>query len=672
MLYYDYTKHTYRKGNTLMQKITGSIRVSADRWEDEKEFEALLSLLHEYRDSIQQVAFFTTYFHPPMPLAMAKRMCGILTDRVKRVKALGISCGLNILATVGHHPECMDEAAQGDWAYMTNIDGEVCLGSRCLNDRRYLEEYVRPLYEIHCAVHPDFIWIDDDIRYGHLPVGGCCYCQNCLDRFNRDYGYAFDRPQLKKALNDPEQIDLRKAWLTHQSDKIADLLAFIRQVVNACDDQITLGLMTGERYLEGYDFARWAHALSDGGKYDIMWRPGGGNYTDAQFGHFLWKSSEVGRQNAHLPAYVTSIQSEIENHPRRLLKKGPRYTALEALMHMSAGCTGAAFNILPLSTRGEPIDLIRGHLDAIRAVTPFMQRLNPVSRRPIAGIHCGWHIHDLATVDGAFNDSYGGYAAMKWQEMYEIGLPEGFDFAHASAFLLTGRAPYAFTEEELLSILSRGVYMDGGAVQSLCDMGYGDLVGFTVGRSFEDGQEVYTDHPINQGFAGKCHDMSQIFGAGDMLEMIPAPGAQILGSLQDRKGNVLAPCVTGLYRNRLGGTVCAAGYYPASELTDFSKYTQLHRIFRLLSSDTLPALVESYARIRVIAHAGAPAVTLLNTTPDHLKNVSVLVAGDAAQLILYDERNTATPLRAAGTDGRMTRFVIPEIRPLEMVLLADQ
>ena len=157
-----------------------------------------------------------------------------------------------------------------------------------------------------------------------------------------------------------------------------------------------------------------------------------------------------------------------------------------------------------------------------------------------------------------------------------------------------------------------------------------------------------------------------------MLEMIPTPGAQVLGGLQNRRGDVLAPCVMGLYRNRLGGTVCAAGYYPASELTDLSKYTQLRRIFRLLSGDSLPAVVESYERIRVIAHNGPAAVTFLNTTPDHLKDVSVLVAGHMTHLTLVDERDTATCLHAQGRDGNMTRFVIPEIRPLEMVLLADQ
>ncbi len=656
-----------------MAKVINSIRVAADRWESEEEFSALLELLEEYKDCIDQVAFFTTYFHPPMPLEMAQRLCNTLVDRVARVKKLGLSCGFNILATVGHHPERLDETLQGDWTYMTNINGEVCLGSRCMNNRAYLEEYVRPLYEIHCAAKPDFIWIDDDIRYGHIPVGICCFCDNCIDRFNNDHGYTYDRSMLKLALDDPTNVALRKKWLVHQSDKIVDLLAFIRQVVDECDDFITLGLMTGERYFEGYDFARWAEALSGGGKHKIMWRPGGGNYDDRAFGEFLWKSSEVGRQTANLPPYVTEVQSEIENHPRRLLRKGPRYTALEALLHLSTGCTGTALNILPPANSGEPVALVSRHLDAIRTVTPFMRRLSKTcGRYPTVGIHCGWHIHSQATVGGAFTAGYGGGVTMPWQELYSLGLPEGFDFDGASVYLLSGRAPYAFSDEELTTILSRGVYMDTGAVVALCEMGYGDLVGFTVGRTFtEDGYEVYANHSLNVGFEGKSRHMSAIFGEGGVVELIPAADAQVLGYLVDAHGVKQADCTMGLYRNRLGGWICAAGYYPTNELSDLSKTTQLKRLFRTLSQDTLPAVVKSYERVRVVARCGDDclAVTLLNTAPDHLTNVEVLLAGNPMQVVLCDESCAEMVLKPIGKEGNMTCFVLPEIRPLSMVLL---
>ena len=652
-----------------MANVINSIRITASRWESEEAFTDLLSVLERHKDCIDQVAFFTTYFHPPMPLDTARRHCAILKDRVARVRTLGMSAGLNILATVGHHPERLDESLQGDWPYMTNIDGQVCLGSRCMNNAAFLEEYVRPLYEIHCDVKPDFIWIDDDVRYGHLPVGFCCFCDGCIERFNRDFGRHFDRAALKAALDDPTNLVLRREWLIHQSDKIVDLLAFIRRVVNKCDDTIMLGLMTGERYFEGYDFARWAEALSDGGKYPIMWRPGGGNYDDKSFEEFLWKSGEIGRQAANLPSYVTEVQSEIENHPHRVLRKGSRYTALEALMYLTAGCTGTALNILPGTDGGEPAAIIDRHLEAIRAVTPFMKKLSAVcGREPAVGIHTGWHIHSQATLAGSFTSGGGDVVNKPWQELFSLGLPEGFAFDKASVHLLSGRAPYAFSDEELTTILSRGVYLDAGAVTALNDLGYGELIGFSVDKTFEeDTVEVYADHPLNRGFIGKNRYCSSIFSKGGVTTLTAVPGAETLCYLSDFQGRELASCTMGLFRNRLGGIVCAAGYYPAGELSDTAKSTQMKRLMRTLSGDTLPAVVESYERVRAIVRGDG--ITLLNTSPDHLTDVAVLVSGNVSRAVLCDENCRETVLQSVGKDGKMTRFVLPQLPPLSVALL---
>lgn len=654
-----------------MSKIINSIRVFTNLWLEEEAFASLLSELASCRDWLDQVALFTSSFHPPMPLETAKQHCEILKDRVARIRALGFSCGLNILDTLGHHPERMDEALQGSWTCMTNSDGEICPGSRCMNDPAYREQYLRPLYRLHCDVHPDFIWIDDDIRYGHLPVGFCCFCDNCLRKFNAAFHHDFDRPALKAALENPDNVALRKEWLLHQSDNITGLLRFLRQVVDESDSSIMLGLMTGDRYFEGYDFAAWADALSDGGKHAIMWRPGGGAYVDQPFTEQMEKASAIGRQCANLPAYVTEIQSEMENFPYRVLRKSPRSTALEALMHLSTGCTGTALNILP--NGDEPLEVIRPHLEEIRRTTPFMRRLNAVmGRRASAGIYDGWHIHSQAAVPGSFVHGNPDNFTLPWQELYSLGLPESFDFDKAACYVLTGRVPYAFEKKEIETMLSRGVYLDAGAVIALQELGYGELVGFTVGEIFpEDSAEVYTDHPLNEGFAGHRRLCPQIFCTGGSAALLPDPSAEILCRLEDFHGRTQAPCSMGLFRNRLGGLVCASSHYAASELSDSMKSRQMKRLFRRLSGDTLPVLAESYVRMRFFSRPDAAhhAATLLNINLDRLTDVSVLLSGHLDRAVLTDESCRETVLTPAGIDGGMTRFVIPEMAPYSMYLL---
>ena len=659
-----------------MGQILNSLRVSVPNWKDEAAFESLLGFLKEYRDCVQQIAFFSSDHHPPQPLETAEAHAVLLRDRLQRTRAAGFSCGINVLSTVGHHPERMDEALRGDWQRLTNIDGEVCEGAFCPGDERYRQEYVRPLYETYCRAAPEFIWVDDDIRSGHLPVGYGCFCDGCLARFNARHGGAYTRGVLKQALTAEDNTALRKRWLRFQSETIASLLRLIRETVDACDGKITLGFMTGERYFEGYDFALWADALSDGGRKPVMWRPGGGAYSDRPFSGQLEKARQIGRQCARLPEYVTSVQSEIENFPYRVLQKSPRATALEVLLHTAAGCTGAALNVLPNAPHGEPIAVMRRHFEALRAVAPFERLLaETLGRAPTVGVYDGWHIDAQAALSGDFLQGGGDRFPQAWQELFSLGLPGSHDFDGACCYLLTGALPRAYREDELLRMLSAGVYMDAEALAELNRMGYGELTGFTMGEPFgEDSVEVYTDHPLNQGFAGHYRLCPQVFVRGSSAPLYPAPGAQALCELTDHRGRVKAACSMGWFENRLGGRVCVSSHYALCGFMDTMKSRQMKRVLRALSGDRLPFLAEDCVRLEAVARrtAAGTAVALLNPNFDALTGVSVLFDGEADALRMVCEDGERLTLPAQGRDGRMTRFILPLLPPYAMALLTPE
>lgn len=651
--------------------VYNSVRVPVSSWLEEAAFEELLALLGEYRDCVQQIAFFSSGFHPPMPLPLARERFALLRDRISRAKAMGFSCGINVLSTIGHHPERMDEALHGPWRHMTDIDGATCEASFCPADEDYQRDYVGPLYAMCCAAGPDFIWVDDDVRYGHVPIGNGCFCDGCLALFNKEYHCDFDRPRLKAALADVDHTALRHYWLRSQSEKIAGLLGFIRRTVSACDDGITLGFMTGERPFEGYDFPLWAEALSDRGTYPVMWRPGGGAYTDRPFAGQVEKAAQIGRQCAGLPDYVTVIQSEIENFPYRLLQKGPRATALESLLHVGAGCTGAAFNILPGTREGESVTVMRGHFDAIRSAFPFEKILSDaLGRAPSVGVFDGWHRHSQAAAD----DFCGGRAETPdaWRHLYELGLPHCFDFGGACCYLLAGDQPRAFSDGELKTILSSGVYLDAKALQILNERGFAELTGFSVGERFaEDRVEVYADHPLNEGFVGKRRLCPQVFVRGSSAALVPHPAAERLCYLTDHHGNIAAECSLGLFTNARGGRVCVSSHYAAADMGDTFKAAQIKRIFRALSGDRLPFLAESCVRLHAVARRTqkGDAVVLLNPTMDRLREIPVLVAGRHEKLKMTGENAETVILPAAGTDGAMTRFILPELSAFSVALL---
>ena len=655
------------------KKVLNSVRVSYFYWKDESYFEELTEWLSKRHDCIDQVALFSSWFHPPLPLETAAEHAAILKKRIRTIKGMGISCGINILSTVGHHPEHLELTLKGNYPYMTNAYGEKCLGSRCMTDPSFLEEYVGPLYRLFCQAEPDFLWIDDDVRYGHIPIGMACFCDRCVETFNSRFQKSFTRDTLREELEKPSSVELRKQWLTHQSGKIVALFRFIRKTVSEENDTITLGFMTGDRFFEGYDFPAFADALSDGGRYGIMWRPGGGAYTDLSFLDQLGKSRDIGRQCANLPAYVTSIQSEMESCPYQMLKKSPRSNILEAMMDITTGCTGSAWNILPQRQTGEPLSTVDGHFEAISKATPFFALLSDrFGGQTPTGIHEGWHIHSQAAVPGSFVEGYGSAFTGHAGELYSLGLPECYRFDKAAAFAIRGRGPLAFSDGEIRHMLSAGVFMDAEALQCLTDMGYGDYLGFKVGDAAHfDSEEIYEQHPINEGFVGAKRVCSHIFSSGISTTLIPSAGAEILCTVRQQLEGSEKKCSLGLFRNSLGGIVCASSYFPYSELSDTMKSVQMKRIFKELGQGRLPAYVDSYHRVRLVAteHEGSLHLALLNINMDRLENVTVRFSSRWRGPVLTDEDCRSCRLKVTQADADWDLTVLPALEPYHMYII---
>lgn len=653
---------------------THTLRVAWDLWSREGLFSELLELLKKYPCETDSVALFTSSTHPPLPLEELSRRTELAKATMKRLREAGFSAGINILGTIGHHEEDLENSLSGDYSFMTGQNGEVCRGSYCMNDGRFLREFVVPTYELLADAHPDFIWIDDDIRYGHMPIGNGCFCDGCVRLFNEKNGTDFTRESLVRELNG-ENTELRRLWLRHNSGAITRLFRLISRTVRSRDENITLGFMTGERYVEGYAFEEFARALSEDGKYEIMWRPGGGAYTDYCFDEIVRKIGQVGRQCALLPSFVTVIREETENFPYQLLKKTPTSTALEGAWSMTAGCTGAALNILP-SEAGEPLEVAVPHLRAINRLSPFYRYLrDTVGGKQPFGIGTAWGPDSQAALPrGEFVSGWGGKYADFAEELFDFGLPQAYAPQNSCVTLVHGNAVSTRTEDEARMLLSGGVYMDALALEVFDRMGLGSLTGFGKGGCIPvDAREKYLPHELNRGFEGGLRNCRQAFNPGDSFALVQTdPSAEALACLTDYHGGQLCPVSHGLFENALGGRISVGGYYPFGWISDSFKTLQLKRLMVRLSGGTLPSYVETYCRIRnhSFVENGRCTVALLNPTNESLEDLVVAVRSD---------RRTASLRRMNGETVLLTEhrpmeegycfFRIPCIPPYEMAVI---
>ena len=472
----------------------------------ENRYQELLALFERYKGVTDEITFFTSFTHPPLPVEEMRKRCEILARRIPQAKALGYRAGINVLSTMGHHNENLPNSLAADFTRVTDVDGNVSMGSFCPIDPQF-QEYVREVYRLVAAANPDYIWVDDDVRLGgHMPVGETCFCDRCVASFSQATGTPYTRASLKEALYAgpiESRLAVRKAWLASNRAKIQGLLSLVERTVHAVRPGLPLGFMTGERYYEGYDFDQWARVLSGPDGAPVYWRPGGGFYEDTSTNGLAGKSHEIGRQVSLLPLDITSIQSEIENFPYHRLKKAAHITVLEAASHMGAGCTGAAFNVL--SGNDEPLDEFEPLVAKILAARPLYDlAARHLGRALPIGLFAAWNKDAWAAADLGML----GLAPQVW----EIGLPAAYSPQGAAVTLLFTQSVAAMSDDAIRQALAGGVYMDAETLDALNRRGFGDLTGLTVERAlYEDCIEELTSHALNGPFAGRQRDCRQSF-----------------------------------------------------------------------------------------------------------------------------------------------------------------
>ena len=668
-----------------LNKASISFRIMEKQWGTDKRFNDLIAMFEKNKGVTDDVTFFTAITHAPLNLKDMRQRCEILKDRMVETRKLGYRSGINILATIGHHEEAKTDTLIADYTRMTDIDGNCCQGSFCPNDED-MREYIRQLYEITALANPDYIWIDDDVRlFGHMPLKGTCFCDNCLEIFEKEMGVRYTRDSLKKAFDEgciESKLKVRKTWLQHNRNTIAKLLKLIEKTIHGINSKIQIGFMTGERPYEGYDFDSWAKVLAGDQNVPVLWRPGGGFYCDNVLNEMTQKVHEVGRQVSLLDNDVMCIQSEIENFPYHTLRKSAKATVLEAACHIAAGCTGAAFNVL--SIEDEPLDEYENLLAKIHKSRPFLDLLvSKLGRHDSVGLYTAWNKDSFTTKD-IKKDSWllsDGFMLNLGcaNEIFELGLPVAYSQEQARATVMAGDSVFALSDGEIMKALSTEIYMDAEALENLNGLGYGQYTGFEISGSIDDDAiEEFTNHPLNSGIAGRWRNPRQSFASllgwprtAYTLDKTHE-NSQSIAKLVNYAGQELAFCCMGVFENELGGRVCVSGFCSWQMLQSSSKAKQIKSVMRWLSKDCIDVYVDSLHKIvlwTTVDINSLASIAIANLSLDDAESVILKVKTDRQSIEIYDMSCKKQIIESAGSDENYKSFVLPEIKSMEMKLI---
>ena len=656
-------------------------RVQSPNWLSDSHFEKTFEQLIRYKDKIDEIALFTGYTHSPLTIDEMTKMVNKGRERMPILKEAGFKVGYNYQVCLGHNSENLKYSLQGDYEKCMNPEGVVST-NLCPRGKN-VEKYLRESFRLMAETHPDFIWIDDDLRmWGHgtgFPDFEC-FCPNCMKAFGDRLGIKdmsvekFN--ELTKGEN-PEKLKYREAWMVFCRDSIGIVLSYGREECDKADENIVLGYMHADAVCCNSDFAYFGKILSGAKGLPVKFRPGGGYYDDYNRNAITGKGNYLGRQISNIPKEWTDIQSEVENFPYCQLMKGAASNVLESVIYIAVGCTGVTYNTHHQESFGSEYSTVEENEIRFSKVLParpfFDEMVETFGREP----NRGFYIDNDVTSFKSLNFKEG-----KWlygepldinQDIYEIGIPPAFNKECGSIYYAYDEKFASLSDDEIKEILSGSVYCNAKAVKYLTERGFGEYVGFKViGETDECCHEKFLDCDFNKGFKGYRRECRHGFWPqkAEGFEKSQS-NALYLAKLEDFGLNPVViegkeAYSMGVFENSLGGRVCVSGYDPDRLLKCYPKTCQLKRVFAWLSKNTL-SYIDSYLNVNFYDRGVGGFV--FNNSYDEAESVILALPGKADRVERVDPDMKRRIIPCEFFDGVYSKFDLGFMKPFGFLLV---
>ncbi len=531
----------------------------------------LLRLKKKYPNSFNDVWLATDYGFPK--LEVHEKHAKALVAIAEKFRAAGVGVSLQLSNSIGHgqymsSEDCTGLVYKGSPVQpMVGPDGTVAHYCFCFRSEA-LTDYVTKELSYYCkAVHPEYVWVDDDFRASnHAPVEFSCFCDGCIEKFNKELNASYTREELAEELIHGD-IGVREKFIEFNRHALGVLAEKMAKAVHEVSPETTLAFQSCFHGYTGGDDDFFFDSVKPYGAKAPAYRGGGGVYNDHDPNLLFYKVTEVAYQNAFLPDYVTLRVPEIENLPFAYSGKSPAGDMLESTLQLAAGHTGLSYSMIMRFT--ERPDYYGKHLALIEKMYPYFEKLADVSAKTKEGglfyaTSRKNHLKPLGKEEGF--PQIAKPVLHTADPMMRDGVPVSFE-DNGGAVLLTCENAAALTDEELKAMLSRSVITEGGAIDVIQSRGF-DLGietriidADTAGRYYES----FTKDPLNP--ANKRHLTVSFFVPGGnkpryTFDKIPA-GARVLGNYKTDVVSVIdkEPTVANfIFKTKEGGTFAVFGY----------------------------------------------------------------------------------------------------------------
>ncbi|MDQ7993043.1 MAG: hypothetical protein AAGC63_15280 [Propionicimonas sp.] len=429
-----------------------------------------------------------------------------LAERTAGVAATaGASMSLNPWHTVMHGDYGRKLRAGQDFRLMVDPDGRSAQLAVCPRDEHW-RRYLADLYAFYAAARPRFIWVEDDFRYhNHWPLEwGGCFCEEHLAEFSRRAGRPLTRQEFVEGLLRPgEPHPFRTIWLETAREALETAAAAVADAVRGVSAETRVGLMTSVPLVHAAEGRRWEPLLrAFSGQRPPAVRVHLPAYADRRPADYLALFHTVSDAHRALLPADAEVYPELENFPYSRFAKSRSFLRFQLLGAQVLAPDGMTIDLFDLNGNGPVWD--EGYQDVLAGTRDYLDRglASGVFRRPRSGVAV------LISEDSAtfLHTAAGGSMTGLYPREYLFGAllgGYGIPFRYTTDTTISGQV--VAVSGQLFRTLGEDatrrlfatnrVVVDAEAVDTLVDMGLGDLVAARSVRwqGSEDGVATYEE-----------------------------------------------------------------------------------------------------------------------------------------------------------------------------------
>ena len=305
-----------------------------------------LDVFRRHPGAMDEVWFSTGVRYPAMD--WHRRNAAEQSAAAADLRRLGVVPSLQVQVSLGHGivKGTPEQWAGKTWTGFVGHDGGECAFSACPTDERFID-YIVESTALYAAYKPAWVWLDDDFRtIGHGPEAPWrynqdlrdygCWCDRCLELFNRREGLTCARAELYEKMG--ADRGLAERWDEFSFSSLANVAERIAARFHELSPETRFGLQHCP-HLTSRQSQIFKALYRATGNQGVGSRPGGGWYQDHTFyGQILKAYFEVRQKNiiGNIPE-ITLYTPEIETYPRVFTSRSGRSMLIEALAALSMG-----------------------------------------------------------------------------------------------------------------------------------------------------------------------------------------------------------------------------------------------------------------------------------------------------------------------------------------------